>query len=94
LLSSLGKPWAISSFSDRFKEWCKEAGLPHCSAHGVRKAGAVLAAEGGATDAEMQALFGWKSQKQAARYRRKADNAKLADKVATTLRRGRGGDKS
>mgnify|MGYP001564361385 CR=1 FL=1 len=92
LLNALGRPWKISSFSDRFKEWCKEANLPHCSAHGVRKAGAVLAAEGGSTDAEMMAYFGWTSPKQAARYRKKASNAKMADKAGPLLRRRKMGD--
>ena len=31
-------------FGNKFRDWCNEAGLPHRSAHGCRKAGAKIAA--------------------------------------------------
>jgi len=51
---------------------------PHCSAHGLRKAGATFAAENGATDSQLKAIYGWKSAKMAAHYTRKAQQKKLA----------------
>jgi site-specific recombinase XerD len=39
--------------------WCDAAGLPHCSAHGLRKAAAVVLVENGATGPGLCAVFGW-----------------------------------
>jgi hypothetical protein len=46
--------------------------LPHCRSYGLRKAGAVIAAENGATETQLMAIFGWKTMKKAARYTRGA----------------------
>jgi len=58
--------------------WCATADLPHCSAHGLRKTGATFAAENGATESQLKAMFGWRSAKMAAHYTRKAEQKKLA----------------
>lgn len=43
LTTSRGKPFAsAASFGMQFRKWCDEAGLPQCSAHGLRKAGATI----------------------------------------------------
>jgi hypothetical protein len=39
LLSEHGKPYSRKGFGNKFRQWCDEAGLPQCSAHGLRKAG-------------------------------------------------------
>lgn len=79
LLTSRGQPFkSAKGLGNWFKDRCLEAGLPQCSAHGCRKAGAVIAAENGATDAQMQAIWGWESPKQAADYRKKAQQKLLA----------------
>ena len=49
LISSTGKPFAATSFGSWFRRQCNEAGLKHCSAHGLRKAAAVHHALNGAT---------------------------------------------
>ncbi len=80
LATEFGRPYASpKAFGNRFKAWCKQAGLPHCSAHGLRKAAATFAAEDGATAHELMALFGWTTLKQAENYTRKADKKKLGD---------------
>jgi integrase len=66
---------------------CDEAGLPHCTAHGLRKAGASLAAENGATDRELMALYDWESAEEATTYTRQANRKKLAGQAARKLRR-------
>ena len=45
--------------------WCDETGLPHCTSHGLRKAGAAIAAENDATAHELMAIFGWLTLKEA-----------------------------
>jgi integrase len=79
LISDHGRPWKSGdSFGNRFRDWCNEAGLPHCSPHGLRKAGASIAAENGATDQQLNAIFGWTDPEMAAHYTRKANRRRLA----------------
>lgn len=79
LTTSYGQPFkSAKAFGNWFKKRCVEAGLSQCSAHGCRKAGATIAAENGATDAQMQAIFGWDSAKMAEHYRKKAAQKRLA----------------
>jgi integrase len=78
LTSEWDRPWSAAGFSSRFKQWCKEAKLGHCSAHGLRKAGACLAAENGATEQQMMAIFGWKTASMASKYTRAANRKKIA----------------
>jgi hypothetical protein len=55
------------------REWCSEAGLPHCTSHGLRKTGAAIAAENGATAHELMSIVGWLTLKEAERYTRAAE---------------------
>ncbi len=73
-----GEPYTKESFGNRFRDWCNEAGVPDKSAHGLRKAGATRAAENGATEAELDAIFGWTGGRMAAVYTRAANRKKLA----------------
>ena len=72
-----GKPMAKESFGNWFREACKAAGVPG-SAHGLRKAGATLAAENGATTTELKSMFGWTDDSMPAHYTRTADRARSA----------------
>jgi integrase len=78
LVTSFGKPFTPAGFSNWFRDRCDEAGLPHCSAHGLRKAGATMAAELGATEQQLMAIFDWSTPAQAAVYTRAANRRKLA----------------
>lgn len=81
-----GRPMMKESFGTWFRMACKLAGVPG-SAHGLRKAGATRAAENGATEAELDAMFGWRGSGMAALYTRAARRKKLslaaADKMLT-----------
>jgi len=79
IVTEFGKPFSAKGFSNRIRKWCDEAGLPHCSAHGLRKAGATIAAENGATEYQLMAIFGWLTPKEAARYTRAARKKKMAE---------------
>jgi integrase len=78
LVTEFGKPFTANGFGNWFRKRCDEAGLPHCSAHGLRKAGAAIAAENGATERQLMAIFGWSTMKEAARYTRAARQKVLA----------------
>jgi integrase len=77
LITERGTPFVKESFGNWFREACREAGCPG-SAHGLRKAGATRAADNGATMHQLMALFGWKTEKMALVYTRKADRKRLA----------------
>jgi len=36
LITEYGKSFTANGFGNRFKDWCRQANLPHCSAHGLR----------------------------------------------------------
>ena len=79
LVNDFGRPFTDAGFGNKFRDWCDQANLPHCSAHGLRKAGATVAANNGATARQLMAIFGWDTIKQAEQYTRKADQIKLAE---------------
>lgn len=85
LESEHGRPYTVESFGNAFRRWCREAGLPHCGPHGLRKARAVERAHAGASEREMMALFGWSSAKEPTRYTRAAEQDRLA---TAAMRRG------
>jgi len=53
----------------------------------MRKVGATIAAENGATDHQLMAIFGWKSIAEAQRYTKKARQERLAGSGMHLLRR-------
>ena len=79
LLTEFEKPFTANGFGNWFRKRCDEAGLPKCSAHGLRKAGATRAAENGATDQQLMAMFGWVTSKQVRHYTRAANQKTLAE---------------
>ncbi|MEQ1407725.1 tyrosine-type recombinase/integrase [Neorhizobium sp. Rsf11] len=80
LTTEKGKPFSsAASFGNWFAKQCKAAGLPdECRAHGLRKAGATIAADEGATAHELMAMFGWSRLAMAEVYTKEADKKKLA----------------
>jgi integrase len=89
LVTQAGRPFTGDGFGNWFRDRCREAGLYNCSPHGLRKAGAALAAENGATSSELMAVFGWKTLAQAERYTRAAERKRLAAKGAPLLVRSK-----
>jgi len=72
-----GQPMTKESFGHAFHKACRAAGVPG-SAHGLRKIAATRAANAGATVAQLQAIFGWTSDRMASLYTRAADRRRLA----------------
>jgi integrase len=79
LINDLGRPFTDAGIGNKFRDWCDQAGLPQCTAHGLRKAGATIAAENGATAHQLMAIFGWDTLKQAEVYTRAANQKRLAE---------------
>ena len=80
-----GKPLTKESFGNMFKDACVQAGVTGKSAHGLRKIGATRAANNGASERELDALFGWIGGGMASLYTRSADRAKLGKQAAAML---------
>jgi site-specific recombinase XerD len=79
-----GRPFKKESFGNEFSQAARQAGIKK-SAHGVRKIGATIAAENGATVHELMALFGWTTIQQAEVYTREAERARLSTGAAHKL---------
>ena len=78
LVTEEGRAFTAAGFGNWFRDRCNEAGLTNCSAHGLRKAAATIAAENGATAHELMSIFGWLSIQEAERYTRSAERKHLA----------------
>jgi integrase len=73
-----GNPFTKESFGNEFRRACKAAGLSGRSAHGLRKAAATRAADNGATEAQLEAIFGWTGGRMASLYTRAANRKRLS----------------
>jgi integrase len=78
LTTQTGKPFTAAGFGNWFRDRCNEAGLAHCSAHGLRKAAARRLAEAGCTLHEIAAITGHASLSEVQRYTKAADQKRLA----------------
>lgn len=82
------KPFTAAGFGNWFRDRCDEAALPQCTAHGLKKAGATIAAENGATASQLMAIFDWSTISQAQVYTKKADQKKLAGEAMGKINLG------
>jgi integrase len=79
LITRFGRSYRSTKFSDQFRAWCEDAGLPQrCVFHGLRKAAARRLAELGCTAHEIAAITGHKSLREVEHYTRAVDQARLA----------------
>lgn len=85
LKNELGRAFTSNGLGNKFRQWCDEAELFGCSMHGLRKAGATIAANNGATDDQLMAIFGWTTKKQSGHYTKNADRKRLAGKAMHKL---------
>ncbi|MDR7032387.1 tyrosine-type recombinase/integrase [Mesorhizobium sp. BE184] len=87
LTTDWGQPFkSAASFGNWFRDRCNEAFLPiECRAHGLRKAGATIAADNGATVHELMAMYGWSKSSMAEVYTRESDKRRLARGAAERI---------
>ena len=79
-----GRPMVKEGFGNWFREVCDKAGVSG-SAHGLRKLGATRAANNGATEAQLEAIFGWSGGHMASLYTRAANRRRLAIEAMTKM---------
>lgn len=81
LITAYGKPHTPNGFGTWFRKVCNKAGLPHCSAHGIRKAAAARLAELGCTTLEIMSITGHTTLAEVERYTKSAQQKQLAESV-------------
>ena len=80
LVTDYGKPFSKNGFGNRFRSWCRDAGLPDdLSSHGIRKAVGAILAEAGCTQYEIMAIHGHGDPKASEIYTRSVDRRKLVE---------------
>jgi integrase len=86
LVTEYGKPFTPAGFGNWFRERCNEAGLPQCSAHGLRKAFLRRMAEAGCSEDYIASISGHRDYREIRKYVQAANKAKMAtDGMARTL---------
>ncbi|MFN8992280.1 MAG: tyrosine-type recombinase/integrase [Pseudomonadota bacterium] len=86
-----GSPYDKAAFGNWFRKVCNAAGIRGKAAHGLRKTDATSTAEGGASERELMARYGWASSKEASRYTASRDKKRLAIEAAKARMRGETG---
>jgi len=89
LVTERGAPFTAAGFGNWFRDRCNEAGLPQCSAHGLRKLAATRMANAGCSTDQIKAVTGHKSLSEVARYTKAADQARLARQAMDMVRADR-----
>ncbi|HTE38023.1 MAG TPA: site-specific integrase [Reyranella sp.] len=92
LVNAKGNPFPHKSLSESFIRWCINAGIPECTAHGIRKASATEIADNGGTAHQIRSFGGWTSLQEVDGYTRRVNDAKLTGAAVSILsRRSRNG---
>ncbi|MFG1431724.1 tyrosine-type recombinase/integrase [Xanthobacter sp. V2C-8] len=81
LVTAFGKPFTAAGFGNWFREQCDLAGLPQCSAHGLRKAAARRLAEAGCSNQQIKSITGHKTDQEVSRYTAAANQVLLAEQA-------------
>lgn len=81
ILTKPGNPFTEKGFSNYISSAATKAGLPHCSAHGLRKSAATRLANAGCTEAQIMAVTGHKTSAEVIRYIKAANQKQLAQEA-------------
>lgn len=81
LQTERGEARSAAGLGNLMRGWADAAGLPDCTAHGLRKACARRLIEAGATPHEMMAVTGHKTLAEAQRYAETFDRSNAADRA-------------
>ncbi|MGD0316021.1 MAG: tyrosine-type recombinase/integrase [Xanthobacteraceae bacterium] len=88
LITDFGRPFTPAGFGNWFRERCDEAGLPQCSAHGLRKAFLRRMAEAGCSEDFIASISGHRDMREIRTYVEAANRSTMATEgMAKTLAR-------
>lgn len=85
IVTEYGQPFSVAGFGSWFKDRCADAGLPHCTSHGLRKALARRAADLGISQQGLKALGKWSGDAEVATYVAAADEKRQAETALRTV---------
>jgi integrase len=85
LVNEFGAPFSSAGFGNWFRDRCDEAGLPHCTFHGLRKAAATRLIDAGCDVVEAAAITGHASLKELQRYIETRDRKRAARRAMGKL---------
>jgi integrase len=91
LVTAAGAPFSAAGFGNLFRDWCNDAGLHNCTAHGLRKAQLRRLAEAGCSEHQIAAISGHESLAEIRLYTRAAEQARLAKAAMDTVTAAFGG---
>jgi integrase len=78
LVTEYGRPFTPAGFGNWFRNRCNEAGLPQCSAHGLRKAFLRRMAEAGCSEDFIASISGHTDYREIRKYVQAANKARTA----------------
>ena len=86
LITKSGKAYAGNDFSEQFRVWCNEAGLPkRCIYHGLRKTALKQLADAGCNVHGIAAVSGHVTLREIERYTKAFDRERLAREAMAQL---------
>lgn len=85
LVTEHRRPFSRKGFGNKMRQWCDEADLPHCSAHGLRKATLRRMAELEMSNKSMKSISGHAKDDEITRYVEAADQERLARQAIEQL---------
>jgi integrase len=85
ILSEHGRPFTNASFGNWFRKRCNEAGLPQCTAHGLRKAIMRRLAELHMGNQSLKSVSGHTRDEEVATYTRDVNQGQMADHAIALL---------
>ncbi|MFZ2997575.1 tyrosine-type recombinase/integrase [Sphingobium sp.] len=85
IVTEWGKPFSVKGFGGWFRQQCDAAGLPKCTAHGLRKATMRRMAELEMPNKTMKSVSGHTKDDEVARYTEAANQERLADSAIRQL---------
>jgi integrase len=92
LVTRTGRQFAGTVFSEQFRVWCSEAGLPaECTFHGLRASGCTILADAGCSTHEIAAWSGHMTLREVERYTKSADQKRLAASGLAKIMRNNSG---
>lgn len=88
LLTGDGQPFrSPDALGQRFRKWCREAGLENRSSHGIRKAAGHLLAQEGCTQYQIMCIHGHTEAKTSEVYTKGIERWKMAADAMQTFRK-------
>jgi integrase len=83
--TTTGALFSPNGFYHWFKDACRDAGLPHCSPHGLRHAAGRRMAEANVPALGIASVTGHQSLREVSRYTKSADQRRLATQAITAV---------